>query len=73
MLYQSVLNPQYAGAQADNLRMVITVITRPMCTAGGLFDPLGLSKGTEEQLRKYQENEVCPKLPPTHYRARSQY
>lgn len=25
---------------------------------GGLFDPLGLSKGTDEQLRKYQENEV---------------
>jgi light-harvesting complex I chlorophyll a/b binding protein 5 len=25
---------------------------------GGIFDPLGLSKGTDEQLRKYQENEI---------------
>ena len=29
-----------------------------LSNAGGIFDPLGLSKGSDEQLRKYQENEV---------------
>jgi hypothetical protein len=42
---------QDAGANFNDMDPV-------MLPVGGIFDPLGLSKGTEEQLRKYQENEV---------------
>ena len=32
------------------------IATNLPSSAGGLFDPLGLAQGTDEQTRKYQEN-----------------
>ena len=68
--FTQALNLVVVSIAAEARILVRPLVTQPasgacasvtcLCTrcAGGVFDPFGFSKGDEELLRKYKENEI---------------